>query len=231
MLDLELKFTGCSRGRFARRGGTQSYEARFPSSRSTPLGTFKDNADDSFWTKKRSRQPLCVFLYPSGGRTPPLRFSIPIRWTPARSLRFSISSVGHPPAPCVFLYPSVGRPLPAFFYIIRWTPARSLCFFISIRWTPAPCVFLYPSGGRPPPAFFYIIRWTHARSGVPSTHHNLPFRNSFPRSPGGRCKAPPPPSVFMIRPSDETCPERGSARGKSGPRNSERFPPRRFPTL
>ena len=180
MLDLELKFTGCSRGRFARRGGTQSYEARFPSSRSTPLGTFKDNADDSFWTKKRSRHPLCVFLYPS---------------------------VGRPPAPCVFLYPSVGRP-------------------------PVSCVFLYhPLDAHPLPTFFYIIRWTHARSGVPFTRHNLPLRNSFPRSPGGRCKAPPPPSVFMIRPSDETCPERGSARGKSGPRNSERFPPRRFPTL
>ena len=136
MLDLELKFTGCSRGRFARRGGTQSYEARFPSSRSTPLGTFKDNADDSFWTKKRSRQPLCVFLYPSGGRTPPLRFSIPIRWTPARSLRFSISSVGHPPAPCVFLYPSVGRPPPAFFYT-HPVDVRPLRYFIS-------------SGGRTP---------------------------------------------------------------------------------
>ena len=144
---------------------------------------------------------------------------------------FYIHPVDARPPAFFYTHPLDARPLPAFFYIIRWTPARSLCFFISIRWTPAPCVFLYPSGGRPPPAFFYIIRWTHARSGVPSTHHNLPFRNSFPRSPGGRCKAPPPPSVFMIRPSDETCPERGSARGKSGPRNSERFPPRRFPTL
>ena len=124
-------------------------------------------------------------------------------------------------SPCVFLYPSVGRP-----------PAPCVFLYPSVGCPPAPCVFLYhPLDARPLPAFFYIIRWTHARSGVPSTHHNLPFRNSFPRSPGGRCKAPPPPSVFMIRPSDETCPERGSARGKSGPRNSERFPPRRFPTL